>query len=156
MAIEWDSLVIEMALLAAIIYGAVYVEGWVEKRRIRVEEEKARQQVIQFVVNDLGGKLRFIEESRQYHDYKPFFTDMWDAVILGGKQTLLPFPLFENLQHTYSWMKYYNNELEQQRQQQQKNSDEQRERDVLEALGEVERSIKLSLEMLRSQQQKRQ
>lgn len=38
---------------------------------------------------------------------------MGDAIILGGKQSLLPFEIFENLQHTYSWMKYYNNELEQ-------------------------------------------
>lgn len=36
---------------------------------------------------------------------------MWDAIILGGKQSLLPFEIFEDLQHTYSWMKYYNNEL---------------------------------------------
>jgi hypothetical protein len=40
---------------------------------------------------------------------------MWDAVILTGKQTLLPFELFQNLQRTYSWMKYYNSELESRR-----------------------------------------
>jgi hypothetical protein len=40
---------------------------------------------------------------------------MWDAVILIGKQTLLPFELFQNLQRTYSWMKYYNSELESRR-----------------------------------------
>jgi hypothetical protein len=33
------------------------------------------------------------------------------VVILGGKQMLLPFETFENLQDTYSWMTYYNNEL---------------------------------------------
>ena len=37
---------------------------------------------------------------------------MWDAVILTGKQALLPFELFQNLQRTCSWMKYYNSEIE--------------------------------------------
>jgi len=37
---------------------------------------------------------------------------MWDAVILAGKHSLIPFNAFQNLQRTYSWMKYYNNELE--------------------------------------------
>jgi hypothetical protein len=151
LAIEWDSLIVENVLLAAIIYGAIYVEGRVEKRRIRGEERKAVRQIVQFVINDLGGKLRFIEETKQYRDYKPFFTDMWDAVILGGKQTLLPFPLFENLQHTYSWMKYYNNELDQRGR-----SDEQRERDVLETLEEVKKSIEQSLAMLDSHQGQQQ
>ena len=45
----------------------------------------------------------------------PFFTDMWDAVILTGKQALLPFELFQNLQRTYSWMKDYNSEIESRR-----------------------------------------
>jgi hypothetical protein len=38
-----------------------------------------------------------------------------DAVILTGKQALLPFELFQNLQRTYSWMKYYNSEIESRR-----------------------------------------
>jgi hypothetical protein len=63
-------------------------------------------------MNDLDNKLRFIEESRQYKDYKPFFTHMWDAVILTGRYSLLSFETFEDLQHTYSWMKYYNTELD--------------------------------------------
>ena len=141
MAIEWDYLLVEMILLATIIYGAVYVENQVEKRRLRREEDKNRRQVIQFVASDLEKKLRFIDESMQYHDFKPFFTDMWDAVILGGKQTLLPFELFENLQHTYSWMKYYNNELEER-----EKSDEEKE--VVELLGEVRKSIENSLRIL--------
>lgn len=37
---------------------------------------------------------------------------MWDAVILAGKYALLSFELFQSLQRTYSWMKYYNSELE--------------------------------------------
>ena len=63
-------------------------------------------------MNDLESKLRFIEESRQYKDYKPFFTDMWDAIILTGRHSLLSFEIFEDLQHTYSWIKYYNTELD--------------------------------------------
>jgi hypothetical protein len=111
LAIEWDVLTAEMAMLGAIIYGAIYVENWVEKRKLRREEKDNAKRIIKFVTNDLKKKLRFIEDSAQYKDFKPFFTDMWDSVILGGKQTLLPFELFENLQHIYSWMKYYNNEL---------------------------------------------
>jgi hypothetical protein len=133
---------VENAFLAAIIYGTIYLEGWAGKRKTRKEENRGRQQIIQFVKNDLNNKLRFIEESVQYQDFKPFFTDMWDATILGGRQTLLPFSLFQNLQHTYSWMKYYNNELEQW----QKNDDNKKE--ALEILGEVKKSIAQSLDML--------
>lgn len=113
MAIEWDVLIVEMTLLAVIIYGTIYVENWVEKRKMRLKEKEDATRTIEFVANDLRKKLRFIDDSIQYKDFKPFFTDMWDAIILGGKQTLLPFEMFENLQHTYSWMKYYNNELDQ-------------------------------------------
>ncbi|HEX6067724.1 MAG TPA: hypothetical protein VFZ05_02885 [Nitrososphaera sp.] len=138
MAIEWDSLIVEMVILAAIIYGAVWVEVNVEKRKVRKEETLARRQIVQFVTDDLNGKMRFIDESLQYGDFKPFFTDMWDAILLGGKQTLLPFEVFKSLQHTYSWMKYYNNELDQNR----------GGKDALDTLGEVKRSISQSLEAL--------
>ncbi len=131
-----------MMLLAAIIYGAIYVEALVDKRKIRKEEDRNRQQIVHFVKNDLNNKLRFIEESVKYSDFKPFFTDMWDATILGGKQILLPFPLFQNLQHTYSWMKYYNNELEQ------KQNGDSNEKEVLQILSEVKKSIGDSIKML--------
>ncbi|MEO9294313.1 MAG: hypothetical protein ABI347_01790 [Nitrososphaera sp.] len=143
MAIEWDSLVVEMVLLAVIIYGAIYVENWVEKRKTKKEEERDRQQVIQFVANDLQNKMRFLEESIHYRDFTPFFTDMWDVVILGGKQTLLPFPLFENLQHTYSWMKYYNSEIER------LEKGDSYEKETIEVLEEVRKSIKQSLQILK-------
>jgi hypothetical protein len=65
-----------------------------------------------FIKDELEKKLRFIDELIQYKDYKPFVTDMWDAVVLAGKHGLLPFDLFQSLRHTYSWMKYYNSELE--------------------------------------------
>jgi hypothetical protein len=140
MAIEWDSLVVEMVLLAAIIYGSVYVGNLVEKRKQRHDEKEDAKRIIRFVMNDLHKKQRFIDESIQYKDYKPFFTDMWDAVILGGKQKCLPFEMFENLQHTYSWMKYYNNELEQR----EKSGDAT----VLETLNEVKGSISQSLQLM--------
>jgi len=141
MAIEWDVLIAEMAMLGAIIYGAIYVENWVEKRKLRRKEKEDARRTIKFVANDLEKKLRFIEDSVQYKDFKPIFTDMWDAIILGGKQTVLPFELFENLQHTYSWMKYYNNELEQR----EKGDSEAA---VMEILAEVKGPIAQSLKLL--------
>lgn len=146
MAIEWDVLIVEMTLLAAIIFGTIYVENWVEKRKLRQKEMDDARRTVAFVANDLKKKLRFIEDTVQYKDFKPFFTDMWDAVILGGKQTVLPFELFENLQHTYSWMKYYNNELEQW----EKNSGDG---NVTEILNEVKNSISQSLKLLNETKQ---
>lgn len=148
MPIEWDALVVEMTLLAAIIYGAIYVENWVEKRKTRREEREMESKIIKFVQNDLRNKLRFIDESLQYKDFKPFFTDMWDAVILGGKQAVLPFEVFQNLQHTYSWMKYYNNELEQRAKGGSRGSDD--EKALVEDMEEVRKSISQSLRMLGS------
>ena len=141
LAIEWDTIVVEIVLFAVLIYGAVYLERWMEMRRVKNEDDKSRRQVVRFVANDLHSRLNFIAESIQYRDYKPLFTDMWDSVILGGKQTLLPFELFENLQHTYSWMKFYNNELEQK-------GRAVNEKEALELLGEVKKSIEASLKML--------
>jgi len=113
MAIEWDALAVEMIILGAIIYGSIYVGNWLEKRKVQQDNKEEAKKIIMFVTNDLAKKLRFIDELIQNKDFKPIFTDMWDAVLLGGKQGLLPFEKFENLQHTYSWIKYYNSELEQ-------------------------------------------
>lgn len=87
-------------------------------------------------------KLHFIEVMVQYKDFNLFFTDMWDAVILGGRQTLLPFETFENLQHTYSWMKYYNNEIEQWESSKGNGT-------VMEIISEVRNSINQSLKLLK-------
>src|SRR5574342_227323 len=110
--IQWDSLVIEMLLLAAIIWFAVYLEHWTYRRSEKQKEGKARKFLVIFIDNDLRQRLRFIDEYQQFKDYKQFFTDMWDAIVLAGQHSLLPFSLFQNLQRTYSWMKYYNNELD--------------------------------------------
>lgn len=37
---------------------------------------------------------------------------MWYAMILTGRHALLPFEIFEDSEHTYSSMKYYNTELQ--------------------------------------------
>lgn len=141
MPIEWEVLIAEMALLAGIIYGAIFVENFLEKRKLRRKEVEEARRIVNFVANDLETKLHFIEDTIKYRDFKPFFTDMWDAVIMGGRQSLLPFELFENLQHTYSWMKYYNTELEQR--------EKSEEDTVSEILAEVKASVEVSLRMLR-------
>ena len=113
--IEWDKIIIESILLAAMIFGAIYVEQWYQRRLQTQENMKTQKQIFTFIVNDLKRKSRFIDDAIKYKDYKPIFTDIWDGVILSGKQSLVPFDIFENLQHTFSWIKYYNTELEQKR-----------------------------------------
>ena len=125
------------------IFGAVYVEHWNYRRIQKNEETRTRKKILILINNDLDRKLRFIEESTQYKDYKPFFTDIWDAVILSGKQTLLPFEVIENLQHTYSWLKYYNTELEQK-------TSTSNETVLKDLLGEVRKSINDSLNLLKN------
>lgn len=85
MAIEWDVIVVEMTLLAAIIYGAIYIESWVEKRRVRSEEQEMKKRILIIVANDLNKQLQFIDESIHDKDFKPFHTSIWDAVILGSR-----------------------------------------------------------------------
>jgi hypothetical protein len=101
-----------MLILAAIIWFTVYLEHWTYRRTEKQKEQKEGKKLIIFIDDDLKQRLRFMDESHQFKDYKPFFTDMWDAVVLAGNQSLLPFNVFQNLQRTYSWMKYYNNELD--------------------------------------------
>jgi GTP1/Obg family GTP-binding protein len=84
LAIALDQVVVEKTLLAAIIVGSIYLERWLQEKARRRKERETKKNTINFIINDLENKLRFIEESHQYKDYKPFFTDMWDAVILTG------------------------------------------------------------------------
>jgi hypothetical protein len=132
-----------MTLLAGIIYGAIYVENWVEKRKIRSGEKEMKKKILMIVVNDLKKQLQFIAESIQDKDFKHFHTSIWDAVILGGKQTLLPFETFENLQDTYSWMTYYNNELNL--------NGVENEKLLIGLLKDVKKSIKQSLQHLENE-----
>jgi len=129
--------------LAGIIFGAVYVDHWNYRRVQKNEETGTRRKILKLINNDLDRKLRFIDESIQYNDYKPFFTDIWDAVILSGKQTLLSFELIENLQHTYSSLKYYNTELQQKVSMGNENI-------LKDLLAEVKKSINDSLNLLKN------
>jgi hypothetical protein len=112
MTIVWDQLIVENILLAGIIVGSIYLEQWGHRRSQISEEKESRRRIIMYLADDLQKRLNFIDETYQYSDYKPFFTDMWDAIILAGKHALLRFELFQSLQRTYSWMKYYNSELD--------------------------------------------
>ncbi|HEY7228630.1 MAG TPA: hypothetical protein VH481_10960 [Nitrososphaeraceae archaeon] len=40
--IEWDSLIVEMVILAAIIFFSVYLEHWIYRRRENEKENKER------------------------------------------------------------------------------------------------------------------
>jgi hypothetical protein len=63
---------------------------------------------------------------------------MWDAIILTGRHSLLSFEMFKDLQHTYSWMKYYNTELE---------ADNRDENILKEILQDVKKSVDFSLNL---------
>lgn len=142
MAIEWDYLFIEMILLAGIIWFTVYLEHWSYKRSQREQDKKTKDNLFIFIRDDLEQRLHFINESLQYKDYKPFFTDMWDAIILSGNHSLLSFELFKNIQRTYSWMKYYNSELES------RDNKTSKENTLLELLDDVKKSIHKTIHKL--------
>ena len=63
--IQWDSLIVEMLILTAIIYFSVYLEHWTYRRSERQKEDKTRKQLFIFIENDLKQRLRFIDESQQ-------------------------------------------------------------------------------------------
>lgn len=142
LAIEWDYLFIEMILLAGIIWFTVYLEHWSYKRSQREQDKKTKDNLFIFIRDDLEQRLHFIDESLQYKDYKPFFTDMWDAIILSGNHSLLSFELFKNIQRTYSWMKYYNSELES------RDNKTPKENTLLELLDDVKKSIHKTIQKL--------
>ena len=139
--VEWNDVVIESVILAVLIFGAVFVEHWIYRRMQKNEDNSTRKKVLLLIKEDLTRKMRFINESSKYKDYKPFFTDVWDSVIISGKQTLLPFELIKNLEHTYSWMKYYNTELKQQ--------GTPNEQTLIELLSEIKKTTEASLDTLK-------
>ena len=130
----------ENTLLAGIIVGSIYLELWGFKRSQLKEEKENTKRIMMFIVDDLQKRLDFIEETYQYKDFKPLFTDMWDAIVLAGKHALLPFELFQSLQRTYSWMKYYNSELD--------SGKPADEKILIELLDDVRKSIYSSLNKL--------
>ena len=141
--VDWEYLIIESIILASMIFGAVYVEHWNYRRVQKNEDSIIRKKILLLIEEDLVRKLRFIAESDQYKDYKPFFTDVWDSVILSGKQTLLNFDLIKNLEHTYSWMKYYNTELQQK-------GPVDNEKTLKELLSEIKKTTESSLKILKT------
>ena len=49
LAIEWDSLIVEMIILAGIIWFAVYIEHWTYKRSEKQNNQKTKENVITFL-----------------------------------------------------------------------------------------------------------
>ena len=105
-------------------------------------DKRTKDNLFIFIKDDLEQRLHFIDESLQYRDYKPFFTDMWDAIILSGNHSLLSFELFKNIQRTYSWMKYYNSEIES------RDNEKSKEKTLLELLDDVAKSIHKTMQKL--------
>ena len=141
--VDWEYLMIESIILAVMIFGAIYVEHWNYRRMQKNEDSNIRKKILMLIKEDLVRKLRFIEECNQYKDYKPFFTEVWDSVILSGKQTLLDFDMIKNLEHTYSWMKYYNTELQQK-------GPVDNEQTLKELLSEIKKTTEASLSILKT------
>ena len=143
MAIEFENIIIESSILAVIIFGAVYLELWYYRRSQKREDEKTKKMILRLIKEDLTRKQRFLEESIKFKDYKPFFTNVWDSIILSGKQTLLSFELINNFEHSYSWMRYYNTEIQQR-------GVVGNEQILLELLGEIKKTIESSQSMFKS------
>ena len=137
MAIDFEYIAVEMTILAAIIFGAVYLELWYYRRSQKREDRKTKKMILRLIEEDLTRKQRFLEDSIKFKDYKPFFTNVWDSIILSGKQTLLSFELINNFEHSYSWMRYYNTELQQR-------GHVGNEQTLLELLGEIKKAIESS------------
>jgi len=136
--IEWYKIIVESVILSVLIFGAIFLETWLYRKSEKIKENNTKKRLSDLIHTDLRRKIRFIADSIEYNDYKPFFTDAWDAVVLSGKQTLFSFETIENLQHCYSWMKYYNTEI------QQKNQIDN-EKTLKELLDDVKKSVEHSL-----------
>lgn len=142
MDFEWHKIIVESVILSVIIFSAVFLEAYLYRKSDKIKENSIKKRMSDLIYTDLQRKIRFINDSVQYKDYKPFFTDVWEAVILSGKQTLFSFETIENLQHCYSWMKYYNTEIQQK-------SQTYDEKALKEILDEVKKSIEHSLNVLK-------
>lgn len=138
---DWVGIIVESLILAVIIFGAMFIEHWNYRRIQKKQENSDRNKILLLIKEDLTRKMRFINESTKYKDYKPFFTDVWDSVIISGKQTLLQFDVIKNLEHTYSWMKYYNTELQQ--------KGAINEQTLIELLSEIKKTTESSLAILK-------
>jgi hypothetical protein len=110
--IDWTYLVIEMLLLAGIIFGVVYVDRWHYLRALRKENQETQDRIRNLIVRDLERKLEIIQQTYDHKRVRPLFISIWDSILFTGKQGLLPFELFDRLHRTYSLMRYYNSEIE--------------------------------------------
>jgi hypothetical protein len=60
LTIALDQVVVENTLLAAIIAGSIYLERWLEEKARRRKETETKKKTINFIINDLENKVRFI------------------------------------------------------------------------------------------------
>ena len=75
--IEWYKIIIESVILAILIFGAVFLETWLYRKSEKVKENNIKKRMTDLIHTDLRRKIRFINDSIEYKDYKPFFTDVW-------------------------------------------------------------------------------
>ena len=54
----------------------VYLEQLIYRKSEKKEQNETKTNIVKFIENNMQQRLHFIEESLQYKDYKPFFTDM--------------------------------------------------------------------------------
>ena len=74
--IEWYKIIIESVILSIIIFGAVFLEIWLYRKSEKIKEVNTRKRMLDLIRTDLRRKIRFINDSSEYKDYKPFFTDV--------------------------------------------------------------------------------
>jgi len=74
--IEWYKIIIESMILSIIIFGAVFLEIWLYRKLEKIKEVNTRKRMLDLIRTDLRRKIRFINDSSEYKDYKPFFTDV--------------------------------------------------------------------------------
>lgn len=53
MVIQWDVVLVEMSILAGIIYFSVYLEHWMYIRSQKKEDERINRNIMKFIENDL-------------------------------------------------------------------------------------------------------
>lgn len=140
--IDWTYLIVEMSLLAGIIFGAVYVDRWHYVRALNKESRESQAMVRRLITRDLERKLEIVQSIMEQKRTKPLFTNIW--VLFTGKQGSLTFELFDMLHSTYSHMRYYNSEAE-------KQHDSRLEARTEEILSDVAEKIKQSLEALKAE-----
>jgi hypothetical protein len=141
--IDWTYLVVEMSLLAGIIFGAVYVDRWHYVRALNKESRESQAMIKRLIVRDLERKLEIIHHMLEQKRIKPLFTNIWDSALFTGKQGSLTFELFDMLHSTYSLIRYYNSEAE-------KLQDSRLEGHTEEILSDVSERIKESLVALKA------